>query len=294
MSTLLYLLLNICLVLAQDNGEPDKNNHFIYPPLPGPQYSDDPSVFETNINFTIGKVPSQPFKWMSNMTSMHIILFQEGDPYTTLTHSITGCIDGTSIDYLYWDGDIDPIDIKNGSQAYLGVWNCSDSISEPIFYSHYINLVEDPSASSTTTSSASTNSSISTSPPTSIVTAPAVTPPTSTDSPPADESPSSNGSPNAAAIGGGIGGGIGGALVLIAAGFAFWKYRSEKNKTQQQPTEQIAAWANHPDYNAMSMSPGSNVYKPPSQPSELESHPMSVSELPPGSDQQRVYELPGN
>ncbi|KAI0120383.1 hypothetical protein F4776DRAFT_251803 [Hypoxylon sp. NC0597] len=292
MSTLLlYLLLNVCIVLAQDNREPDENNHFIYPPLPGPQYSNDPSVFETNINFTVGRGQSQPFKWVSNMTSMQIILCQEGNPDSVRTHDITDCIDGTSTDYLYWDGGIGSIDLKNGSQAYLGVWNCSD-FTTPVFFSHYMNLVEDSSTpSSTTTSSASTTSGISTSPPTSISTAPVVTPPLSTDSPHADESSSNRGSSNAAAIGGGIGGGIGGALVLIAAALAFWKYRTRKSKGQQQPNEQIAAWANHQDYNAMSVSPGSNVYKPPYQPSELESHPPSVSELPPGSGQRRVYEM---
>ncbi|KAI1407039.1 hypothetical protein F5Y13DRAFT_175814 [Hypoxylon sp. FL1857] len=293
MSTLLYLVLNICLVLAQDNREPDENNHFIYPPLPGPQYSNDPSVFEKNLNFTVGKGQSQPFKWVSNMTSMQIILCQEGNPDSVRTHDITDCIDGTSTDYVYWDGGIGSIDLKNGSQAYLGVWNCSD-FTTPVFFSHYMNLVEDPSASSTTTSSSSAATAVSTSSSSSIATEPVVTPPTSTDSPPTDESQSSSGSSNAAAIGGGIGGGIGGALILIAAAFAFWKYRSAKNQKQQQPAQQIAAWANHQDYNAMSMSPGSNVYKPPYQPSELESHPPSVSELPPGSEQRRVYEMSGS
>ncbi|OTA93709.1 hypothetical protein M434DRAFT_395391 [Hypoxylon sp. CO27-5] len=292
MSTLLlYLLFNVCLVLAQDNREPDENNHFIYPPLPGPQYSNDPTVFETNINFTVGRGQSQPFKWVSNMTSMQIILCQEGNPDSVRTHDITDCIDGTSTDYLYWDGGIGSIDLKNGSQAYLGVWNCSD-FTTPVFFSHYMNLVEDSSpSSSTTTSSTSTILSTSISPTTSIATAPVAATPTSTNSAHADESSSYRGSSNAAAIGGGIGGGIGGALILIAAAVAFWKYRTRKSKSQQQPSQQIAAWANHQDYNAMSMSAGSNVYKPPYQASELESHSPSVSELPPGSDRRRVYEM---
>ncbi|OTA69520.1 hypothetical protein K449DRAFT_384464 [Hypoxylon sp. EC38] len=207
------------------------------------------------------------------------------------TNALEDCIDGTSTNYLYWDGSIGSIDLKNGSQAYLGVWNCSD-FTTPVFFSHYMNLVEGSSASSsTTTSSTSTTSSASISPTTSIATAPVATTPTSTNSPHVDESSSYRGSSNAAAIGGGIGGGIGGALILIAAAIAFWKYRTRKSKDQQQPSQQIAAWANHQDYNAMSLSPNSNVYKPPYQASELESHPPSVSELPPGSDQRRVYEM---
>ncbi|KAI1393977.1 uncharacterized protein F4822DRAFT_386680 [Hypoxylon trugodes] len=282
MSTLLYLLLNLCcLVIAQDNRDPDPNNQFVFPPLPGPQYSNDPTVFEKNLNFTVGKSQSQPFKWISNMTSMSIILCQEGNPDSVQTHTITDCIDGTSEDFLYWDGDIGSIDLKNGSQAYLGVWNCSD-FTTPVFFSHYMNLVEAPAQSSTTSSSATSSSSTATSLPTAAATTPAPLTTSgagSTDSQKSTDS--SSGGSNAAAIGGGIGGGIGGALILIAAAFAFWKWKSGKanNQQQQQPTQQIANWANN-DYNAMSVSSGSNVYKLPHQTPELYSSPHSVSELP--------------
>ncbi|KAI2469909.1 hypothetical protein F4781DRAFT_392874 [Annulohypoxylon bovei var. microspora] len=299
MSTLLYIFLNFCLVLAQDNRPDDANNHFVYPPLPGPQFSNDPSVFNSNLNFTVGRNQAQPFKWVTNMTDMQIILCQEGNPDSVQSHEITECIDGTSNDSIYWDGDIGPIDLNNGSQAYLGVWNCSD-FTTPVFFSHYMNLIEAPADSTTSSATTTSTSSSSVS---SLATA-ATTSSTTSSTPAADPSPSpagtssSSGSSNGAAIGGGIGGGIGGALVLIAAAFAFWKYRSGKEKGQPGATQQIADWSNHPEYNAMSPSQGSGVFKPSFQPSELGSQPPSVSELPPSSvgpavnpDPRRVYEM---
>ncbi|KAI2623472.1 hypothetical protein GGS26DRAFT_219005 [Hypomontagnella submonticulosa] len=274
MSTLLYLLLNFCLVLAQDNRAPDPNNQFIYPPLPGPQYSNDPTVFKNNTNFTIGQQQSQPFKWVTNMTNMQIILCQEGNPDTVKQHAITECFDGNGTNFKYWDGDIGDIDLKDGSQAYLGVWNCSD-FTTPVFFSHYMNLVEPPASSSTSTSTSATQtSSESTSPPTAAATALTSSP---AESPTQSPESQSNGSSNAAALGGGIGGGIGGALLLIGAAFAFWKYRNGKSQAQP-PQQPPPAWVN--DYNAMAMSPGSNVYKAPDQPTELYVHPQSVPELP--------------
>ncbi|OTB03762.1 hypothetical protein M426DRAFT_12263 [Hypoxylon sp. CI-4A] len=304
MSILLYFLLNFCLVLAQDNRDPDENNHFIYPPLPGPQYSNDPTVFETNINFTVGKSQNQPFKWVSNMTYMQIILCQEGNPESVQLHDITECIDGTSDDFIYWDGDIGSIDLNNGSQAYLGVWNCSEN-STPVFFSHYINLVEDDSVSSTTSSASSTTTSSSaSSSSTSLATGAmsvnsAAASPTDTSTP--SEAASADTS-NAAVIGGGIGGGIGGALLVIAVAFAVWKYRTGKKKNQRQPGgQQIATWANNQSYNPVALTPnGSNMYKPPYGPTELYSHPSSVAEAQttPGGgtyyEQGRVYEMPSD
>ncbi|KAI1104097.1 hypothetical protein F4804DRAFT_308220 [Jackrogersella minutella] len=308
MFTLLYLFLSLCLVLAQDNRPEDENNHFIFPPLPGPQYSNDPSVFSTNLNFTVGKGQDQPFKWVTNMTSMQIILCQEGNPDSVQRHQITDCIDGTSSNYLYWDGDIGPIDLNNGSQAYLGVWDCTKS-STPVFFSHYMNLTKassSPSSSSSTTSvsSSSTSSSMSLATAGVSQTTSSTSQPTESSSPSASTA-SSDSHSNAAAIGGGIGGGIGAALVLVAAAFFFWKYRNGKNKGQQPPGQQDMSWANNnQDYNVMAMNPGTGAYKLPNQPSELESEPLSMSELSPSSplpaanagngpnmEPRRVYEL---
>lgn len=79
-SLICCFLLLTGLVVAQDNRPPDPNNHFIYPPLPGPQLSNDPTVFKDNINFTVGIAQSAPFKWVTNMTSMRVTLNQEGNP----------------------------------------------------------------------------------------------------------------------------------------------------------------------------------------------------------------------
>jgi hypothetical protein len=91
------MLLSIASILsflwlssAQDNRDPDPDNHFIYPPLPGPQYSNDPTVFESNLNFTVGTPQSQPFKWVSNLESLHLTMVQEGNPDVIQRHNLTG------------------------------------------------------------------------------------------------------------------------------------------------------------------------------------------------------------
>lgn len=86
----LGLLLCITLVVAQDNRPEDLNNHFVYPPLPGGQYSNDPTVFWTNINLTVGETQTEPFKWVTNMTSMQISLEQEGAPGTVQSRMLIG------------------------------------------------------------------------------------------------------------------------------------------------------------------------------------------------------------
>lgn len=87
----LLLLLVVGLpVIAQDNRPQDPNNYFVYPPLPGPQFSNDPTVFETNHNFTVGEQQDQPFKWETNMTSVSILLIQEGNPESVQQHDLTG------------------------------------------------------------------------------------------------------------------------------------------------------------------------------------------------------------
>lgn len=68
------------VVHAQDNRSPDPNNQFIYPGLPGPQSSEDPNVFQSNLNFTVGVTTSIPFKWTTNMSDFRMILIQEAPP----------------------------------------------------------------------------------------------------------------------------------------------------------------------------------------------------------------------
>ncbi|KAI4863438.1 hypothetical protein F4820DRAFT_374006 [Hypoxylon rubiginosum] len=284
MLNLLQLLLAACLlVIAQDNRPPDPNNHFIYPPLPGPQFSNDPTVFESNLNFIIGKKQNQPFKWESNMTNMSILLIQEGNPESIQQHELTECIPGSD-NYFYWDGNIGSIDLKNGSQAFLGAYNCSNPTT-PIFFSHYINLIEAPPISKPSSISTARTSSFSFSFSTSMATtatSPSIVTPTSTASP-------SNGPSNAAAIGGGIGGGLGGALLLIAIVFAFWKYRSKQGRDRQQQP----GWANNQDYNTMAQNYSPNLYKSP-PPTEIDSQPQAeyLSNIRCGTNpERRLYEV---
>jgi hypothetical protein len=87
-----FLLLS-GLAIAQDNRTPDPDNHFIYPPLPGPQFSNDPTVFENNLNFTVGVLQSAPFKWVTNMTSMSVTLNQEGHSDRVKSHELSRMCD---------------------------------------------------------------------------------------------------------------------------------------------------------------------------------------------------------
>lgn len=95
----LALTLLLCGALhAQDNREPDPDNQFIYPPLPGPQASNDPSVFEDNLNFTVSIDQAQPWKWITNMTYMSITLNQEGNPDIVRSRVLLGmCVQPTII-----------------------------------------------------------------------------------------------------------------------------------------------------------------------------------------------------
>lgn len=90
LNTLLLHLATCVLVIAQSDGPLDPQNHFVYPGLPGPAYSDDPTVFALNQNFTVGEDQSQPFKWITNMTSTRITLWQEGNPDKVQQHIIYG------------------------------------------------------------------------------------------------------------------------------------------------------------------------------------------------------------
>lgn len=74
---------------AQDDRAVNPNNHFLYPPLPGAQHTKDPTVFWSNINVTFGVAPTQPFQWISDMTSMRVTLQQEGNDGTALFRDIT-------------------------------------------------------------------------------------------------------------------------------------------------------------------------------------------------------------
>lgn len=73
------VLIFVLCVTAQDNRPTDENNYFIYPPLPGLQFSDDPLVFEDNILLTAGVKQNEPFKWVSDLTSLALYLQQEGN-----------------------------------------------------------------------------------------------------------------------------------------------------------------------------------------------------------------------
>ena len=82
-------------VVAQDNRPEDPNNHFVYPPLPADQFLNNdpsvlPSVFCTNIIFTVGEIQLEPFKWVSNMTSMRLELYQQGGLEDVQSHVLTG------------------------------------------------------------------------------------------------------------------------------------------------------------------------------------------------------------
>ncbi|KAI6090143.1 hypothetical protein F4821DRAFT_256292 [Hypoxylon rubiginosum] len=287
LNTLLLHLATCVLVIAQSDGPLDPQNHFVYPGLPGPAYSDDPTVFALNQNFTVGEDQSQPFKWITNMTSTRITLWQEGNPDKVQQHIIYECAP-SSDNQFYWNGDIGPIDLKNGSQAFLAAFDCYNPYT-PVFYSHYINLTEALVVSSSSSTSMTSTSSSSTSRSTSLAATttsalPVIESSTST-------SPPSDNSSNAAALGGGIGGGIGGALLLIAAGFGIWKYRSSR-----KPADEIQrpGWSDNGAYAvSMDQSHGPSWYKPTS-PMPAQSQPQA--EYPPHIQsrtvsEQRLYEM---
>ncbi|KAI1302648.1 hypothetical protein F5Y03DRAFT_396403 [Xylaria venustula] len=270
MKTVLILLLAAaCLVTAQDNRPPDANNHFIYPPLPGPQFSNDPSIFSSNLAFTVGSPQSQPFKWLSNVSSMMIYLQQEGNQLSVQQHELTGCQSGAN-DFIYWDGNIGDIDLKNGTQAYLSVYNCSNPGSTPVFFSHYINLTEPAISSSTVTgAAATTNSAL----PTTLSTS-SVAVPSSTGTNQASSIPSLSFSLNASAIGGGVGGGIGGAIALVAVGFAVLRIRKRRDNIEQAQNQTAPASSQIYDEHSKSNHPASwqtTSYTPQWHASELES-----------------------
>ena len=87
------LALSLSLVDAQDNRATDPNNHFIYPPLPGPQFSNDNTVFSENLNFTAGVTQSAPFKWTTNLTRIRISISQEGNPDSVQDFELKGVFD---------------------------------------------------------------------------------------------------------------------------------------------------------------------------------------------------------
>ncbi|KAI3322964.1 hypothetical protein HD806DRAFT_545048 [Xylariaceae sp. AK1471] len=235
---------------AQDNRPPDPNNQFIYPPLPGPGFSDDPTVFGANINITVGQ-QHQPFKWVSNLNSMFVSLHQEGDPDVVNSVHLTECQPGSS-NYVYWNGYLGKIDLAIGSQAFLAAWNCEVPDSTPVFYSHYFNLTKaDSSSSSTSTTSPSTPSptqsltstSLSASTPTenptsttSLSAGTSSSQTTSSGAPPDSKNNNNNNNNNpvdSAAIGGGVGGGIGGAILLVGVAIALLKYWKQSPPSQQ-------------------------------------------------------------
>ncbi|KAI2603975.1 uncharacterized protein GGS25DRAFT_506352 [Hypoxylon fragiforme] len=148
----LFLLANLCLAVAQDSRRVDPNNHFIYPPLPGPPIGEDPHAYDANINFIVGKAPEQSFKWVSNITSLKVQIVQETPPNVENQYVIRDCDPGSD-NTVHWDGQIGDIDLAHGLQAYLGAWDCAaGNDAAPVFFSHYINLVATPPPSSANTS----------------------------------------------------------------------------------------------------------------------------------------------
>lgn len=196
-----------------------------------------------------------------------------------LTNITQECIPGSN-NYLYWDGNIGSINLKNGSQAYLGAYNCSNP-GTPVFFSHYINLIEMPSKPSSTSDLTTLTSSFSTSFATLFITSSLVTSPTTSpsSSPVPSISSPTDGSSNAAAIGGGIGGGLGGALVLIAAALAFWRYRGRKDKEQKHEHAQLNWTTNH-NHDAVFQNHKTNSDESSYQPATTYPPPQSISELP--------------
>jgi hypothetical protein len=77
-SVIFGFLLLAGLAIAQSNMPKDPNNHFVYPPTPGPKFANDPTVFKDNKNFTVRVKQSQPFTSVTNMTLVSVTLWQEG------------------------------------------------------------------------------------------------------------------------------------------------------------------------------------------------------------------------
>ena len=143
-----------------------------------------------------------------------------------LTDAYADCQSG-DIDSLYWDGDTGEIDLKNGTQAYLSAYNCSDPSSEPVFTSYYFNLAEraaiDGAPVTDTSAATSTTSSATTTPIATNTTSPIIT---------SHSSPATL-TTLAAGIAGGIGGGVVGAVVIVALAFALPRTRRKRNKRYQ-------------------------------------------------------------
>ncbi|KAH8647244.1 hypothetical protein BX600DRAFT_476362 [Xylariales sp. PMI_506] len=203
---------------AQDSRAEDPNNHFVFPPLPGPQHTSDPTVFWDNINITYGVAQTKAFQWVSDMSSMQVTLEQEGDQSSARYRQIASCSPGSN-NLIYWDGQIDPIDLANGTQAYLAAWNCSEPNASPIFFSHYFNLTA-PTASTANTSE-TTNST------TPTATGSGKDGTQSTSSAAGTEQGTTKIS-TAAVIGGSVAGGVGGSLVFLLGVYALLRYHRKK------------------------------------------------------------------
>ncbi|OCT53174.1 hypothetical protein CLCR_10477 [Cladophialophora carrionii] len=250
----LYLFLGS--VFAQDNRPVDPNNHFISPPLPGPQANVDPSVFWSNQNWTVGVQQSIDWNWITNHTNLMITLQQEGNPDSVQARTILDCPEASTTSLIYWDGDVSPIDLNNGSIAYLAAWDCDQPDATPLFFSHYINLTEPAvvttSSSSTPTTSSPSSTRTNAAPVTSSTPfgSPSTPTPTPTPTPSTDDTNQGThrSSSDSAALGGGIGGGIGGALVLIALVglLLFWR-RGNKNKAKRNagPSHEMSSSTKH-------------------------------------------------
>ncbi|KAH7021353.1 uncharacterized protein B0I36DRAFT_367770 [Microdochium trichocladiopsis] len=264
-----FLICFYCLVQlisGQSTKPVDYSNRFIWPPLPGPPANLDGTAFYENPNIEYGKPQSRPFTFITSMASTTIYMYQEQSPALAKFHLIRDCEPnnaGNSTTLHYWDGNIGDIDVELTNVAFLIAYECDD-IGSPKFFSHYFNL--------TRAASLSTSATLATTVPTAgpsgtgTLTGPSTVVPTASVPTDANNSAASN----TAALAGGIGGGIGGALLLIAAGFAFWKYR-QRGKEQQQQAPPAYGYPSHDQSSAggtlrsMTTSPAYNAYGPPYQ-----------------------------
>ncbi|KAI0394535.1 hypothetical protein F5Y17DRAFT_475617 [Xylariaceae sp. FL0594] len=277
--TSILLVLSI-LISAQDNRPPDPNNYFIHPPMAGPQFNGDPIVYRGDLNITVGP-QVEAFRWVSNMTNMTVIMYQEGDQskYQARSVQLKACGSGIVNPWVYWDGDLGPIDLANGRQMFLAAWNCSGG-AFPVFLSHYFDLVDAPTTTPTPTPNNNTTASITPLPlSTSSGSSTPITSSSSSSTTNTDTAGAGGGgSTNAAAIGGGVGGGI----ALVGIGFLVLRfcncnccYRSRRKRgdNSEDHVTRDGSSPSHPP-------PPEKVEKPPATAYELDTGQATSAELP--------------
>ncbi|KXJ86417.1 hypothetical protein Micbo1qcDRAFT_179950 [Microdochium bolleyi] len=209
--------------LGQDSIPYDPKNHFIWPPSQGTTWVDDPKAFADNVAITYDTSVQRPFSWVSSLASVSIMMWQTGNGPQFKTKKLWTCIannqqNGT--ESQWWDGDIGDINTTVQHVVFLAMYACNGTTPE--FFSDYFNLTREGSAGSSSTAATAL-------PSVTTPTLPAATAPTAAPLPPGRDDPSHN----VATLAGGIGGGVGGAIIIAAAGFAFWKYSKNKRHKQQ-------------------------------------------------------------